>query len=146
MQKLRNFLKQTERHRSERGSSMLETVITIPLLTIFAGMLAYGVAQSFAVIYTNNLANSASNSIQKAMTEVENAQSCYELEKVLKNDDLFQIDAKKGFTITQEVSECGGTDPVTIQLQAIRTSDSHIIFETTAKNFIPGSGNEEPTP
>jgi hypothetical protein len=140
MQKLRKFLTQTERKRTDRGSTMIETVITIPLLALIAGVMAFGMAQSLMTMYQNNMAVSASSDVQKAMNVLKDAQSCYDLKTALNNVSLFAVADSKGFEISHTATECGTDSSVTIHLEAVRTSDSRVIFETTAKNFIPGSG------
>lgn len=140
MQKLRNFLAQPERKRNDNGSTMIETVIAIPLLALIAGMLAFGMAQSLVNIYQNNMAISASSAIQKTMNVLESAQSCYDLKTALADEGLFAVAEDKGFAITRTATECGADSSVSIHLEAVRTSDSRVIFETTVKNFIPGSG------
>lgn len=139
MQKLRKFLTKTERKRNDRGSTMLETVISIPILALVASMLAFGMAKSLIVMYDNNQAITAGNTIQKTMSELQNAQSCYDLETALADESLFAVSDNEGFEITHTVTDCGVDSSVTIHLEAVRTSDSRVIFETTAKNFIPGS-------
>lgn len=140
MQKLRNFLTKTERKRTDRGSTMIETVITIPLLALIAGMLAYGMAMSLVAMHDNNMAISAGNDVQKIMNVLKDSQSCYDLKTALDDSSLFTVDESKGFKITNTTTECVAGSPVTIHLEAARSSDSRVIFETTAKNFIPGSG------
>jgi hypothetical protein len=80
------------------------------------------------------------------MDALQSTQSCYDLETALADERLFAVDASKGFEISHTVTDCGADSAVTIHLEAVRTSDSRVIFETTAKNFIPGSGYEESTP
>lgn len=146
MQKLRKFLTQPERKRSDSGSTMIETVITIPLLALIAAMLAFGMAQSLMAMHQNNMAISAGSDIQKTMNVLQEAQSCYDLKTALADESLFAVDDDKGFKISHTATECGADSSVTIHLEAVRTSDSQVIFETTTKNFIPGSGYEESTP
>lgn len=146
MQKLRKFLTKTERKRNDRGSTMLETVISIPLLALIAALLAFGMAKSLMVMHDNNRAIDAGSAIQKTMNVLKDAQSCYDLETALNDEGLFAVDDSEGFEITRTVTECGADSAVTIHLEAVRTSDSRVIFETTSKNFIQGSGYEESTP
>jgi hypothetical protein len=97
-------------------------------------------------MYDNNRAIAAGSAIQNTMDVLQNAQSCFELETALADEKLFAVGDNKGFEISHTVTECGTDSSVTIHLEAIRTSDSRVIFETTAKNFIQGSGYEESTP
>lgn len=146
MQKLRKFLIKTERNRTNRGSTMIESVISIPLLAIIAGILAFCLAQSLIAMHNNNTALSAANDIQKVMGTLESKQNCYDLKTALADDSLFAVDENKGYKITHTATDCGTEPSVTVHLEAVRTSDSHIIFDTTSKNFIQGSGYAAPTP
>lgn len=146
MQKLRKFLTQTKRSRDETGSSMLETIISIPLLMIIAGMLAFGMVKSLIVLKDNNLAITAANSVQTAMKTLKEAKSCYDLNVALNDESLFAVDDSKGFKISHTVTDCSPDSSVTIHLEATSNATSRVIFETTAKNFIQGSGYEASTP
>lgn len=146
MQKLRKFLTKTERKRTDRGSTMIESVISIPLLVLIAGVLAFALAQSLIAMHTNNMAISAGNDVKKVMNTLEGVQSCYDLKTKLNDEALFAVDDSKGFKITHTATDCGSDPSVTIHLEAIRTTDSRVIFETTSKNFISGSNYATPTP
>jgi hypothetical protein len=146
MQKLRKFLTKTERKRTDRGSTMIESVISIPLLALIAGVLAFGLAQSLIAMHGNNMAISAGNDVKKVMNTLEGVQSCYDLKAKLADENLFAVDDSKGFKITHNATDCGTDSSVTIHLEAVRTSDSRVIFETTAKNFILRSSYETSTP
>jgi type II secretory pathway pseudopilin PulG len=146
MQKLRKFLTQTKRQRNDRGSTMIETVISIPLLALIAGLLAFGMAKSLMVMHDNNRAIVAASTVQKTMDRLQDAQSCYDLQTALNDETLFTVDDSKGFEITHTATDCGADSSVTIHLEAVRTSDSRVIFETTAKNFIQGSGYDASAP
>lgn len=146
MQKLRKFLTKTERKTTDRGSTMIESVISIPLLAIIAGMLAFCLAQSLIAMHNNNMAISAGNDVQKVMNALDGKQSCYDLKVALADDSLFAVDASNGYKITHTATDCGADSSVTVHLEAVRTSDSRVIFETTSKNFIQGSDYATPTP
>lgn len=146
MQKLRKFLTKTERKRSDDGFTMLETVISIPLLIAIGGMLAFGMVQSLIIMHSNNIAMSASSDIEKTMKVLQDAKSCYDLETALNDESLFLMDESKGFQISHTVTECGDNVPVSIHLEAVRTSTSRVIFETTSKSFISGRDYEVSTP
>lgn len=146
MQKLRKFLTKTERKLTDRGSTMIESVMSIPMLAIIAGMLAFGLAQSLVAMHNNNTAISAGNDVQRVMKVLDSKQSCYDLKVALADDSLFVVDDSKGYKITHTATDCGIGSSPTIHLEAVRTSNSKVIFETTSKNFNLGSGNAVSTP
>lgn len=144
MQKLRKFLKQTYSHRDETGSSVLETVIAVPLMLIVVGMLAYGLVKSLTIMHDNSISVDAGNAAQKVVETLKDSKSCYDLKTALNNDSLFV--SNSDYKITHSETECKANTPVTFTIKAERNSDSVVIFETTFKNFIQGSDYEPAAP
>lgn len=105
------FLKR--KPKNEKGFSIIEMVIAVPLIALSGGFIAMIIGQSVTVASSNQAINSAGVEIQNTMDKVRAAQNCYELEKAILDENATKIDnvsprvkvVKKYSTVSQHPSD-----------------------------------------
>jgi type II secretory pathway pseudopilin PulG len=138
MKNLRKFLKNRKNRKNSDGFTILEMAVSIPLLALVGGAVVFGMSKSLIIMHENNMAISAGSEVQRVMDILKNSDSCYDLESKISDEGFFEIDASKGFNLVPDViNECLPGSSLTIHIEAIRESNSRVLFETTTKNFIP---------
>jgi len=82
---MRGWLFKRKPNKDEKGFSLIEMVIAIPLIALSGGFVVTIIAQSFGIVNQNQAINAAGTEVQSIMDEVKNAKTCYDLE-VATND------------------------------------------------------------
>lgn len=95
--------------KNQKGFSLIEMVIAIPLIALSGGFVVTIIAQSFSIVNDNQTINKAGVEIQSVMDEAKNSKTCYELNQ-LKNDREIKKNLSStspvDFTVRTKVSSC----------------------------------------
>lgn len=106
---MRGWFLRRKLDKDQKGFSLIEMVIAIPLLALSGGFVVSIIAQSFGVVNTNQAINNAGVEIQNVMDEAKNSKTCYDVNE-LKKDKLIKKFSESShptdFTIRTTVSTC----------------------------------------
>lgn len=107
---MRGWFLRRKLDKDQKGFSLIEMVIAIPLIALSGGFVVSIIAQSFGIVNTNQAINNAGVEIQNVMDEAKNSKTCYDVNK-LKKDKLIKKFAGSNthptdFTIRTTVTNC----------------------------------------
>lgn len=106
---MRGWFLRRKLDKDQKGFSLIEMVIAIPLIALSGGFVVTIIAQSFSIINQNQAINTAGVEIQNVMDEAKNSKTCYDVNE-LKKDKLIKKFAESShptdFTIRTTVTNC----------------------------------------
>lgn len=128
--------------KDEKGFSLIELVIAIPLLAVSAGFIVSVIAQSYETANTNQAINMAGIEVQKIMDDANLAKNCYDLENAVADNVPNTIPSDKIKTVKQLSGTAKSPLDLTITTQfqnpSSTTTPKALIkcdnYGTTAKN------------
>lgn len=147
---MRGWFLRRKPDRNEKGFSLIEMVIAIPLIALSGGFVVTIIAQSFSIVNDNQAINTAGTEIQNIMDEARNANNCYDLESMEETPKVIKkfesTNSPTDFKITTTATECKhfGTDSknqvITVTATAKKGADGlgKVLFKNSTSVMISG--------
>lgn len=148
---MRGWFLRRKLDKDQKGFSLIEMVIAIPLIALSGGFVVTIIAQSFGVVNTNQAINNAGVEIQNIMDEARSAKTCFDLEQI-KGDKTIKKFASTNshptdFTITTTFDKTCATYGASSQNQVItvtskawqgNSSTGKVLFKNQTSVLISG--------